>query len=574
MVLGRPRTPNGLRSLLRHVAAALLALLLGAAPESAAAGKKIVVAPFSGPGGGEASSALVRSLSGRFQVVPYGQYSKEARRRNVKVGSPEGRSTAARALGLTGVVEGRIERSGDRPSLKLSVFSADNGRLVAGPSFLLSSSRLDAGTVSKITSAVSLAMQRARSGAPPRGGGGPAVVASARTRPAPRAAARPRHTRSVAARPAPSPAPPPRPAASGGGDGSFDDGSEVAPKPAPRRGGSGGGGEDDDVFEDGGGGRRSASTPGQKVASARSGAGSSDDLGFESEGSGSQGGEPSGSSSFTRRTSSDAGTEEKVLKKSEERPIWEKIAELGVGLMFIKRKFDFNDPVEHKPPNYNSPMVPAFQIDAAIYPLSYFRRGPLANLGVVGRFYRVFYMKSLVQNLSSASDPLRTTLQDFQLGLRYRWNILGRRTSLTIKPGVDFGRLSFIIWDDIAHPVSLPDVTYYYLQLALVGLEMPFYTSGSGFFTFGGTANFSYQLIFSAGEIERTDGAGYGHSSTGGIDVNGGIYTTLGNFFIKANGFYRRIFFSFDQSCGSVCKLAGGALDIYAGLVISGGYAY
>ena len=240
--------------------------------------------------------------------------------------------------------------------------------------------------------------------------------------------------------------------------------------------------------------------------------------------------------------------------------------------MLLNREFDFNDPVKPKnPSNYRSGLVPAFFAELAFYPLSYFHRGPLANLGIEGRYFRVLYLRS---QMAGQLEPLTTTLHDIEVGLRYRWNILSSPTSPTIKAGLDFGRLGFKIHDDPSNPVPLPDIAYYYLKLALVGVVVPFYASST--FSIGASGYFDYLLIFSSGDIERTDSGGYGRSSTGGIEVNLGLWATYRGFFARINGFYRRIFYDFDNACYPIsgCNAAGGALDIYKGGYLSIGYAY
>ena len=308
--------------------------------------------------------------------------------------------------------------------------------------------------------------------------------------------------------------------------------------------------------------------PGQRVARS-----DPDNLGFEVNDSESPDG--LGVRKYDSRRGRGRGRDDqdhRISRNMDLRPPWERIVEVSLGFMLVNRKFDFNEPVKPKSPsNYRSGVVPAFLLDAAIYPLAYFHRGPLANLGLEGRYWRVIYLRS---QMKDNAEPLSTTLHDIEIGLRYRWNILGRASSPTIKAGVDYGRLGFKIHDDPATPVPLPDIAYNYLKLALVGVSVPFYASDS--FSIGASGNFDYLLIFSAGDIERTDSGGYGRSSTGGIDVNVGLWASYRGFFARINGFYRRIFFDFDNACYPIsgCNAAGGALDLYTGGYLSAGYAY
>jgi hypothetical protein len=272
-------------------------------------------------------------------------------------------------------------------------------------------------------------------------------------------------------------------------------------------------------------------------------------------------------------------TKDETSKKDDSRPSWEKIIDLSLGIMLVRRTFEFTDPKDPGPgnvPNYTSPMVPAIVLDASIYPLCIFGRGPLANIGLVTSFYRVLGLKSSMSSVSS--EPLPTTLQDFEGGLRYRWNILGRASSPTLKAGVSLGYSFFFIeWDPNISKVPLPNITYLYLNFAIGELEWPLYVRPR--WSIGANAHFDYLYVFSAGDIQRTDSGGYGDGSIGGIDLGAGVYVTFGGFFARLNTFYRRIFYNFTGRCyqgeaATGCNLASGALDIYLAFGIYGGYAF
>ncbi len=253
---------------------------------------------------------------------------------------------------------------------------------------------------------------------------------------------------------------------------------------------------------------------------------------------------------------------------------WETIAELMVGGMILSRSFDFYDPrIPAAPSNYRSGFVPALLLEGAVYPAAIWSRGPLANIGIVAEYWRVLALKS---QLPGYTEPLATTLHDLRLGLRYRWNLLDKKTSLVMKMGLSYGRMGFVIhWAADQSLAPLPNIIYDYLDIAVVHLKLPFYTQQS--FAFGGLASFDYLLIFSAGDIERTDSSGYGKSFIGGLDFGGGIYAEYSDFTFKVAGFYKHLFFDFDNQCyktGTGCKVAGGALDRYLGFSLAVGYSY
>jgi len=540
-----------------HAGLALLVFAL-AAPRPAAA-KTVVVLGVSGPRGGQAAQLVTRALAGRYRVVGRGAFIRAAQQQGGNHHQASGRSAAARALRVDGIISGSMTRAGGRWVLRIVVCSGHSGRQVGSATFPLRGTRLDPTTAHRVPSGIARAMARARAGPPVAG------YRAVRVR-RPKQPRRRRPSR-IAVRAVPVPRAPPQ-------RGGFDDGTDlgdepaapVAPAPvavAPPVAPVQAAGDDGTGFE----------TP-PALATPRVGGGNRDDLGFEVSDEQSDDNErvPSYREKGPARN---ANEQFRISRKTSERPEWETVFELGVGVMAVNRKFDFNEPIypakkdEHS--NYRSGLVPALMIDAAIYPLAFFHRGPLANLGLVGRYYRVLGLKSQ----PPLGEPVHTTLHTFEMGLRYRWNMLGRLTSPTLNAGVEFGRLGFVIWDDETNFVPLPDIVNIYLKLALVGLEVPFYAKNN--YRIGAMGSFDYLLIFSSGEIENTDSAGYGRSSTGGIEIGLGMFGSYGGFFVKAGGFYRRIFYDFDNNCYNTnlsCKAAGGALDVYMGGSVLAGYAY
>ncbi len=528
----------------------------------ALAGKKVAVLSFSGPRGAAASRLVARALRGRFTVVSQSQLARAASRLGTSIRSSQGRVRAARVLRVAAILRGSIKRLGSRWVLKVVVLGGNNGRTLGVATFPLRGARLDPGTARRVPGRLRASLARARPGAPLRAG---RAAARRSKKKRPRRVKRPRRTRRparVAVRPTPAPRP----------RNDFDDGSGVyvdpEPAPAPRRRATPTPSPDEDEFST----ARRAEEPGMEATPRVAQPADSDDLGFEVNPNANDTESPDnlGVRQYQSNPRVNPGGP-RITRHVSARPPWEKIFEVSLGIMLLNREFDFNDPVKPKnPSNYRSGLVPAFLAEFAFYPLSYFHRGPLANLGIEGRYFRVLYLRS---QMAGQLEPLSTTLHDIEFGLRYRWNILGRPTSPTIKAGLDFGRLGFKIHDDPSNPVPLPDIAYYYLKLALVGVVVPFY---AGSFSIGASGNFDYLLIFSSGDIERTDSGGYGRSSTGGIEVNMGLWASYRGFFARINGFYRRIFYDFDNACYPIsgCNAAGGALDIYKGGYLTIGYAY
>jgi hypothetical protein len=492
--------------------------------------KRVVVLPFAGPRGGQAASQVRRAA--RVRAVSAGAFLRASRE--------GGRVAAAKKLGVAGIVSGKVGRLRGRWVLRISVRSGHNNRVVGRGTFSLRGTRVDGATARQVGRAVRRHLRRCKK---PAG-----AVRTRRKRRRRRRRRRPIRVRKAPV-PAPTPAPAPAPTPTVPKRRGFDDGSDID-------GGAGGTGLGDE--------------PKIRPRTAR-----------RSGGVGGFGlGEDDERPDDTRRTrvrrrvrddddDDDGGGRRRRVRRRGARPAWETVFEVFAGLHVQNRNFSFNDPVSPaNPPSYKSGVHTALSINAAIYPLAAFSRGVLADIGLVARYDRVVGLKSQLDATTIAD----TLSQTFEIGLRYRWNILASATSPVVMVGLEYGRQMFFILSD---QPPLPNITYDYLKLALARVQWPFFKRGPWKFGIGGA--FDYLLVFSAGDIEQTDSSGYGTSSTGGIGGDVGLFASYKGFALRAQFFYRRFFFDFDRLCaiqGSGCGEAGGALDEYIGGTINLGYLY
>lgn len=258
-------------------------------------------------------------------------------------------------------------------------------------------------------------------------------------------------------------------------------------------------------------------------------------------------------------------------RRSGGRKSWESLVEGSVGMMAMSRRMTINYPVGvanlRNLPGFNSGILPAVRLELAVYPLVLSKRGPLANVGLVGRYWRMLGLEYQLENV----EPLSATLHAFELGLRGRWNILGSAASPTLFLGLEFGRQSFVVQNDAALQRDFPNLAYVYLKLGPLALDWPVYRNGE--LMIGLSGSFEYLQIFSAGAISETTAAGsFGPEASQGIEFGGGIFGSYGGFFARVTGSYRRIFFSFDHACDGGCD--GSAADIVAGAGLSAGFTY
>ena len=537
-----------------------LAVVLGAAP--ALARKKVAVLSFSGPRGGDAARMIKNALKGSYSMVSGGALSRAAKEQGSRATTTKGRSLAARALRVEAVVGGSVKRVGTRWVLKVVVYSGHNGRPTGSATLPLRGARVDPGTARRMAGKIHSPIGRCRAGA--------AVARKPASRP---------RTRTRAARPRPRPRPRParvvvRPAPAPRND--FDDGTdvyqapEVAPEPLPQAPvATASGGEDE----------MGGFTTGGQVASPQSGG--ADGLGFDVAGGG--GGTMAQTGTFNHPSSGGASFQGGINRQEPPRPSWETIIELSVGAMLVNRWFKFEgvsimNP-NHKAPPPSSIMTSTFHLEGALYPISIFHRGPMANLGITARYYRVFQLQLVNDDTTKPDEkgPFNSTFSVMEFGLRYRWNILGTAWSPTYIVGFDYGRQLFVIHDG-PDLINLPDIVHSYLNLALVNLEVPF-TANSNW-AIGFMASFDYLLVLNSGAIENNDSTGYGRSSTGGIEIEGGLFFNYKGFFVRANGFYRRLWYEFapeecrTQNKNTGCREAESALEQLGGGFLRVGYAY
>ena len=537
-----------------------LAVLLG--PAQASARKKVSVVRFSGPRGGDAARMINKALKSSYSMVSGGALSRAAKEQGSRSTSTKGRSLGARALRVDAVVGGSVKRVGSRWVLKIDVYSGHNGRRVGGATLPLRGARVDPGTARRMAGKIRGSIGRCRAG------GAVARKTASRPRRRPVASTRPR--------PRPRPAPvmvQPVPVQQPRND--FDDGTDVyqapvtSPDPLPQPPVAAASDASDEM-----GGFTTGGQPSNLTS------GGSDGLGFDVAAGGGSTSQPA---TFNDPATGGTSFQGGINRQEPLRPSWETIVEISVGAMLVNRWFTFEgvsimNP-NHKAPPPSSILTSAFHLEGALYPISIFHRGPMANLGISARYYRIFQLQLVNEDTKKQDErgPFNATFSVMEFGLRYRWNILDKASSPTYIVGLDYGRQLFVISDG-PDLINLPDITHQYINFALVDLEVPFAATAT--WSMGMRASFDYLLVYNSGAIENNDSTGYGRSSTGGIEVEGGLFFTYNGFFVRANGFYRRLWYGFapeecrTQNKNTGCKEAEGALEQLGGGFLRVGYAY
>lgn len=108
----------------------LLAVSLGSVRTVEARKKRVVVLPFSGPGGTRARSGVIKGLKKKAIILPLKKYTRTAKRLGVSAGSSSGMVATCSKVKCDAVIKGKVKRKRRRYSVTVSVFSGGTGKLI------------------------------------------------------------------------------------------------------------------------------------------------------------------------------------------------------------------------------------------------------------------------------------------------------------------------------------------------------------------------------------------------------------------------------------------------------------
>lgn len=237
-----------------------------------------------------------------------------------------------------------------------------------------------------------------------------------------------------------------------------------------------------------------------------------------------------------------------ALPPDKRRP-WETIIELAVGFRGIQRSFELEAPSSQRHTSYDGPLAMALALDVEAYPAASWRGTPLADIGVSFRWFSVIGLKTVGNNLS-----IPTMVDQFDLGLLFRWILWDSPRSPTFKFGLEGGQLTFTL-DSPAGFTDLPNISYTYMRYRFLELSYPIFRRGRS--TFGVQGAFSYLHIFSTGDLEAPDRNGVGSSTTRAIEAELGARFGYLRLFSTVSFFYQRYFFDFNASSSASDEFKG-----------------
>lgn len=295
---------------------------------------------------------------------------------------------------------------------------------------------------------------------------------------------------------------------------------------------------------------------------------------------------------------------------------------------FDKRIIDPNDPAAmrtvfrytnalRKCPGFSASVAGGLRLDGTVYPLAFLNINALRGLGLGATFDYFFWPASRVCNKNadgacvSAGSELETRQLRLEVGLRWMWNILHKRSRPSILLSLMYGFHQFAIqkekkmYDTVdtsgmavkvegVDDHGLPDLRYQYLDIGLGG-RVPLVANEKWFL--GMLLDFHFHAMLDYGDIatrfidfDQFYG-GYGPVS-GGYGIRVGftpVEFVWKGLTARVSGYYEQFAMSFDlanadkgnplppidRTADTAARhLAQGATDQYFGGVLQLGYQY
>jgi hypothetical protein len=229
------------------------------------------------------------------------------------------------------------------------------------------------------------------------------------------------------------------------------------------------------------------------------------------------------------------------------------------GLRPLHRTFEFNQTIADVRPNdgfgqflkYELPLGPVLFIDLNWFPASHFTTGPAEYIGLTGGFEKGFATQSVYQEGTPNEQALKTNLQQFYIGPRFRLPIGPHMLGAT----GTFGQHTFALDGDTAHPL-VPDVKYSYIKAGLDG------TFRFGDFSIG--ARVGKRFVMSTGTLKTV---WFPSVKTQSLEAGATVGYRLVSMLELVAGFdWLRYAFDFNpvpRRGGLESYVAGGAVDEY-----------
>lgn len=231
------------------------------------------------------------------------------------------------------------------------------------------------------------------------------------------------------------------------------------------------------------------------------------------------------------------------------------IFSVEVGMEAAGRFFSYSDQITTNLRAYDVIPAPVVYAGLEVYPAAWTTVPFLRDIGLIGSFARAFALQSKTKD----GDPIDTVYQRFSAGLRVRIPI-SRPTGPVIGVSGQYYLHTFQVDEPPELAGQIPNVDYRAIRAGVDG-RIPIGRAAI-------VAGFDWIEPLSSGPVyDRFSGA-----KVHGIGGKLGVFMKLASGFeLRFTADYSRFFSDFDPVLGDA-YIAGGALDQYIGLRLSGAY--
>lgn len=267
---------------------------------------------------------------------------------------------------------------------------------------------------------------------------------------------------------------------------------------------------------------------------------------------------------------------EKPLEPEEEAPgpsapvLYDSKLRIGATARAFTRRFFYRDDVFKALGRYDLAIGPAAGVELEVYPLAFFRKDILSNIGLAASFDTAFGISSATQPEPGPDGKVPSCTSALEAAgacARYRTNALRLKVGATMRltlgpvdftPTLGYAMQSFAIVGSATAPkLNIPAVSYGALR---VGANVRFRFLEKWAFHLGG----AYQKPLSTGEIGSRNY--FPQLVVHGMDASAALsYALFRHFEIRAGIDYTRFGYKMNPKLGDT-YVAGGALDDYRGM--------
>ncbi len=268
-----------------------------------------------------------------------------------------------------------------------------------------------------------------------------------------------------------------------------------------------------------------------------------------------KGGSKGGDSDATDQPEEDKEEDSSDKPKRVRHEVSSSIFGVELGLEATGRFFRYSDGITNNLRKYDAFPAPAFFVAAEVYPAAMTTIPVLRDVGIIGSYSRMFGLQSKTND----GSPINTVYQRYSVGLRVRIPI-SRPTGPVFGVSGQYYVHTFQVDEPPELEGQIPNVNYSAIR---AGADARFPLGRTAL-----TLGFDWIEPLSSGTVYDRFTAAKVHGVGGKL---GFVIKIASGFELRMAAEYSRFFSDFDPVLGD-SYVAGGALDHYLGLRLSGAY--